>query len=171
MPEAKSLTATELASHVGGLVVGDGATLIHRVNSLESAGQGDIAYVEDEKFFAAAGASNASCLIVPPGADVKATCRIEAKTPKLTFALIGALLHPPKRRAPEIHPTAVIAGDAQIGIDVFIGAYVCIGEGSVIGARTQIRAGAKIGDHVHVGSECVIHPNVFLEDGVTIGDQ
>ena len=171
MPEAKTLTAAELASHVAGSVIGDGATLIHRVNSLESASAGDVAYVEDEKFFAAAGASKASCVIVPPGAAITASCRIEVKQPKLAFALIAALLHPPKKRAPEIHPTAIIASDAQIGVDVFIGAYVCVGEGSVIGSKTQIRAGAKIGDHVQVGQECVIHPNVFLEDGVTIGDR
>jgi UDP-3-O-[3-hydroxymyristoyl] glucosamine N-acyltransferase len=54
---------------------------------------------------------------------------------------------------------------------VFIGAFACIGEGSSVGDRTQIRAGAKIGDNVTIGSDCVIHPNVFLEDGVTIGNK
>ena len=52
MDHSNPLAVSELAAHVGGRVVGDGATLIHRVNSLESAGEGDIAYVEDEKFFA-----------------------------------------------------------------------------------------------------------------------
>lgn len=171
MDHSNPLAVSELAAHLGGRVAGDGATLIHRVNSLESAGEGDIAYVEDEKFFAAAAACKASCVIVPEGVDVPASCRIIVKKPKLAFALIAALLHPPKKRSPEIHPTAIIADDAQIGIDVFIGAYVCIGENSVIGSRTQIRAGAKIGDSVRVGNECVIHPNVFLEDGVSIGDR
>lgn len=171
MNHSMPLAVSELASRVGGRVVGDDATLIHHVNSLEAAANGDIAYVEDEKFFEAANASKATCLIVPVGANVKASCRIEVKKPKLAFALIGALLHPPKRRSPEIHPTAVIAADARIGSDVFIGAYVCVGEGSVIGSRTQIRAGAKIGDAVTVGEDCVIHPNVLLEDGVTVGDR
>jgi len=164
-------TVSELAAQVNGRLFGDGETLIHRVASLESAGQDEIAYVEDEKFFEAASASRASCVITPEGADVKAPCRIEVKRPKLAFAIIAEILHPPKKRAPEIHRSAIIAANAEIALDAFIGAFVCIGENSIIGAGTQIRSGAKIGDHVAVGNDCVIHPNVCLEDGVTIGDR
>lgn len=164
-------TVSELAAHVGGEVLGDGNVIINRVASLEAAGDGEIAYLEDEKYFAVASAGKASCVITPAGSDVKVSCRIEVKKPKLAFALIAEVLHPPKQRAPEIHSSSVIAKDANIGRDAFIGAFVCVGEGSSIGDRTQIRAGAKIGDQVTVGADCVIHPNVFIEDGVTIGDR
>jgi UDP-3-O-[3-hydroxymyristoyl] glucosamine N-acyltransferase len=165
-----SKTVSELAAHIGGRVLGDGDVSILRVAGLDSAREGDITYVEDEKFFEAANRTKASCVIAPEGADVKAPCRIDVKNPKLAFALIAEVLHPRKQRVPEIHHTAIIARDARIGDDVFVGAFVCIGENSVVGDRTQIRAGAKIGDHVKVGSDCVIHPNVFLEDGVTVGN-
>jgi UDP-3-O-[3-hydroxymyristoyl] glucosamine N-acyltransferase len=164
-------TVSELAAHVGGRLVGDGSVSILRVASLDSAGAGDIAYVEEEKLFAAASDSQASCVISPLGADVKGPCRIEVKNPKLAFALIAEVLHPRKQRDPEIHHTAAISPAAKIGGDVFVGAFVCVGENSIVGDRTQIRAGAKLGDHVTVGSDCVVHPNVFLEDGVTIGDR
>src|ERR1700730_15370474 len=119
MDHSKPLAVSELASHVDGRVVGDGATLIHRVASLEVAGEGEIAYVEDAKFFDAAGASKASCVIVPAGADVKAACRIEVATPKLSFAMIAELLHPAKKRTPAIHPTAVVADSAQVDLTVY----------------------------------------------------
>ena len=164
-------TVSELAAHVGGRVIGDDNPLIRRVASLESAGEGEIAYVEDEKFFAAAGKTSASCVITPENAEINAPCRIEVKQPKLAFALIAEQLHPPKKRDPEIHSTAIIASSADIALEVFIGAFVCVGENSSIGSGTQIRAGAKIGDQVRIGNDCVIHPNVFLEDGVTIGDR
>ncbi len=164
-------TVSELAAHVDGHAFGDGNVVIHRVASLETAGEGEIAYVEDEKFFPAASSSNASCVIAPEGADVKARCRIEVKKPKLAFALVAEVLHPSKQRAPEIHPSSVIAPSATVGDRVFIGAFVCIGENSSVGDGTQIRAGAKIGDNVRLGKDCVIHPNVFLEDGVIIGDR
>jgi len=163
-------TVSQLSDRVGGKVFGDGNVVIERVASLESAGEHDLSYLEDEKFFEAARQCHASCVLVPVGATVDLPCRIEVPQPKLAFALIAEILHPPKRRAPEIHPSAVVAEDAKIGRDVFIGAFVCVGEGSIIGDRTQIRAGAKIGDRVTVGADCVIHPNVFLEDGVTIGN-
>ena len=166
-----SKTVSELAAHVSGRVLGDGSISIFRVAGLDSAAVGDIAYVEEEKLFAAASKTQASCVITPLGADVKVPCRIEVKNPKLAFALMAEVLHPPKQRKPEIHPSAVISTSAKVGSDVFIDAFVCVGEHSIVGDRTQIRAGAKIGEHVAVGSDCVIHPNVFLEDGVTIGNR
>ena len=139
--------------------------------SLDAAQQGEIAYVEDENFFEAARVSHASCVIVPENSALSLPCQIKVKNPKLAFALIAEVLHPTKRREPEIHQSAVIAETADIALQVFIDAFVCVGENSKIGSGTQIRAGAKIGDNVTVGSDCVIHPNVFLEDGVTIGDR
>jgi UDP-3-O-[3-hydroxymyristoyl] glucosamine N-acyltransferase len=95
---------------------------------------------------------------------------ITVPDPKLAFARVAAILHPPKRRPAEIHHSAVIAENARLGSGVFIGAFTCVGENSIVGDNTQFRAGAKIGDNVRVGSNCVLHPNVFVEDGCTIGD-
>src|SRR5258708_3907230 len=134
MDHSKPLAVSELAAHVGGRVAGDGATMIHRVASLEAASEGDIAYVEDAKFFDAAGASKASCVIVVAGADVQASCRIEVPKPKLAFALIAALLHPAKKPKPEIHPTAVVAGSAAIHSTVYVGPHVLVGEDAAVGA-------------------------------------
>lgn len=164
-------TVAELAAHVGGRVLGDGDISVYRLASLDAAGAGDLAYVEEEKLFAAAADTKASCVIIPSGAAVKVPCGIEVTNPKLAFALIAEVLHPPKHRPAEIHHLASISPAAKIGKDVFIGAFVCIGEETSVGDRTQIRAGAKVGDNVTIGSDCVIHPNVFLEDGVTIGNK
>jgi UDP-3-O-[3-hydroxymyristoyl] glucosamine N-acyltransferase len=162
---------SELAALVGGRLVGNPDTEIQRVASLESATAGEITYLEGEKFFEAASKSQASCVIVPENSSLTLPCQIVVKNPKLAFALIAEVLHPPKKREAEIHSSAVIAESADIALQVFIGAFVCVGENSKVGSGTQIRAGAKIGDNVTVGADCVIHPNVFLEDGVTIGDR
>jgi UDP-3-O-[3-hydroxymyristoyl] glucosamine N-acyltransferase len=169
---------SELAAIVGGRVAGDGQVAIERVAASEQAEVGAIAFVEGRQALEHARDCRASCLIVPEGAaeSVQETAPavaalIEVEKPKLAFALVAEVLHPPKRRTPEIHPTAVIAGDAQVAENVFIGAFVCIGENSIVSNGTQIRAGTIIGDNVRVGSDCVIHPNVFLEDGVTIGNR
>src|SRR6266404_8914903 len=110
-------TVSELAAHVGGRVLGDGNISINRVASLDLAGEGDISYVEEEKLLAAAANSKASCVIAPLGTDVKVPCRIEVKNPKLAFALMAEVLHPPKQRHPEIHRTAVLSPAAKIGDD------------------------------------------------------
>ena len=171
MNEIQPRSVCELAARVDGQVVGDGSVLIHRVASLDDAGDGDIAYVEDEKSFEAATASKASCVIVPTGADVKVPCRIEARNPKLAFSLIAALLHPPKIRPPSIHPTAAVSETAEVDASVYVGPHVVVGEYARVGADTRLEAGVVIGMNVTIGRECVLHPNVVLYDGVNLGDR
>ena len=88
-------SVSELAAHVGGTLVGDGDVVIRGVNSLDAASQGEITYVEDEKFFESAASSKASCVIVPENSTLELPCQIKVKKPKLAFALIAEILHPP----------------------------------------------------------------------------
>jgi UDP-3-O-[3-hydroxymyristoyl] glucosamine N-acyltransferase len=177
-------SVTELAEHVSGRVVGDGQVRVHGIASLETAGDGAIAYVEDPKHFAAAKTSRASCLIVPQGFESSAPNEIggagspntaqvliEVARPKLAFALIAKLLRPPKQREPTIHPTAVIPESADVALTVYIGPHVSIGENTRIGVGARIEAGVVIGDDVTVGVDCVLHPGVTLYDRVTLGDR
>ncbi len=167
-------TVAELAAVVGGRVVGDGSALIVGVASLEVAGAGEVAFVEEQKLLATGAGSGASCVIVPEGAgDMTArgsiAALIETARPKLAFALIAEVLHPAKRREAAVHPTAVVAASAQIGAGVYIGAHVVVGERAHIGAHTQLLAGVCLGDDVRLGDGCVLHPNVVLYDGVQLG--
>jgi UDP-3-O-[3-hydroxymyristoyl] glucosamine N-acyltransferase len=171
MAEGKIWTASELALHAGGRIVGDGDVAIESVADLETANEGDIAYVEDEKFFEAAKQSRAACLIVPEGASIDSPCRIEVAKPKLAFALIAEVLHAPKRRDPSVHSTAVIAESADVALTAFLGPHVSVGENSIVGVGTQIHSSVSIGDSVTIGIDCVIHPNVVLYDNVVIGDR
>jgi UDP-3-O-[3-hydroxymyristoyl] glucosamine N-acyltransferase len=165
------LSVRELAEVVKGRVAGAGTTVIERVADLEFAGDSEIAYVESESFLEAARASRASCLIVTGklSEELPGRTLIEVSQPKFAFALIGAALHPPVRREPEIHSTAVVAESADVALTAFIGPHVSIGEYARVGAYTRLEAGVVLGDNVTVGVDCVLHPNVVLYDGVTIG--
>jgi UDP-3-O-[3-hydroxymyristoyl] glucosamine N-acyltransferase len=175
MSETKVFTVAELAEISGGRIVGDGALHIRSVADLETAGAGDISYVDDERFFDKARASQATCLIASPHfissqENENGATFIEAAKPKLAFAVIAEILHPQKRREPFVHESAAIAKSADIDLTVFIGAHVSIGESTRIGAGTRIEAGVVIGDQVNIGRDCVLHPGVVLYDNVTIGD-
>jgi UDP-3-O-[3-hydroxymyristoyl] glucosamine N-acyltransferase len=161
----------ELAYIVNGGVARDTGAQIKRIAELDQAREGEIAYVENEKFFAAAAESKASCLIVPDGVAEKFPNRtvIEVSNPKLAFALIGAALHPPVHREPAIHPTAVVAETADIALTAYVGPNVCVGEYAQVGAYTRLEAGVVLGANVTVGENCVLHPNVVLYDGVSVG--
>jgi UDP-3-O-[3-hydroxymyristoyl] glucosamine N-acyltransferase len=172
--ETEGRTVAELAALVGGRVVGDGDVRVVRVASLATAGAGAVAFVEDAKLLGDALASGAACLLVPEGASAaeqtpRGLTLIEVARPKLAFAQVAAVLHPPQRQAAGVDPSAVVAASAQIGAGVFVGAHVRIGERAQLGEGTQLHAGVRVGDDVRVGAGCVLHPNVVLYDGVTLG--
>ena len=170
---SKGHKISEFCSLTEGELVGGDAE-ITGVADLENASPGEITFVEkpsDERSAALILKTKASCLIVPRDTVIETSIPLlRVKDPKLAFARIAEVLHPPKQRAPEIHSSAVIAESARIAEGVFVGAFVCIGENSEIGEDTQLRAGAKIGDNVKVGKNSVLDPNVFVEDNCTIGN-
>src|SRR5215203_1010954 len=162
------MKTSEIAELVGGKLRGDGAIEIRACAAIERASSGEIAFLEGGDLPETTGAS---CVLVPKTIDpISGATIIAVDRPKLAFARVAAVLHPPKARKAEIHPTAVISASATIGKEVFIGAFVCVGKGSRIGDRTELRAGAKVGDNVEIGGKCVLNPNVFVEDNSVIGN-
>jgi len=165
------MKAREIADLVGGQVHGNGDLEITSVADIKTATAGQLSFYEKDDNIPE---SDATCILIR-NAELQKPARskgalIAVPNPKLAFARVAAVLHPPKRRFPEIHDSAVVADVVDLGEDIFIGAFVTIGENSIVGDGTQIRAGTKIGDHVTIGRDCVLHPNVFIEDGSSIGN-
>jgi UDP-3-O-[3-hydroxymyristoyl] glucosamine N-acyltransferase len=176
MSERRTFTASEIANHVGGQLIGDAELSLQRVNSLESAGPEDLAYVEDEKLFSAARESQAGCVLVPEkfttsNEHSNGKTLVVVARPKLAFALAAEILHPPVSREPSIHSSAVIAESADVALTTHIGPNVVVGDNSRVGLNTRIDAGVVIGANVTIGDDCVLHPNVVLYDGVTLRDR
>lgn len=162
------MKTSEIAQLVGGELRGDGSIEITSCADVRLAGAGQIAFMEGKEM---PDEIRASCLLLSPEAPRSEATTITVARPKLAFAKIAAVLHPPKIRNPQIHPTAVISPSAKLGFNVFVGAFVCIGDHSQIGDGTQLRAGSKIGGNVSIGNSCVLHPNVFVEDNTLVGDR
>jgi len=177
MSDKGRVTAAELAEHVGGKLIGENAVVINGLSDLQTAIEGEVTYVEEEKFFETALTSLASCLLVPEGFVANGLPKkvhkvfIEVARPKLAFARAAGLFYPPKKREPGIHPTAVVANSADIALTAFVGPHVVVGEYSSVGAGSRLEAGVIVGASVTIGDECVIHPNAVLYDGVTIGNR
>lgn len=151
------------------------------LNGIEHAGPGELTFVSNPKYSAAAKTTKASAVIVGEDFPVIPAAMLRAKDPYLTFARALELFHQPLRYAPGIHATAVVHASARIGPDAHVGPYVVIDEDVVIGANAVLLAhvvlyrGVKIGDnffaHAHsvVRENCRIGNNVLLQNGVVIG--
>jgi UDP-3-O-[3-hydroxymyristoyl] glucosamine N-acyltransferase len=162
------MKTSEIAEFLSAELVGDGDVDIQGVAALDHATVGDISFVEKADFEVS---SVASALIVPVdhSASISAPL-IRTQNPKLAFARVAAVLHPINKLEPGRHAASVISDSALISDDVFVGPFTSIGAGTEIGAGTHLHAGTRIGDRVKIGRNCVLHPNVTVESGCTIGD-
>lgn len=151
------------------------------VAGIEEAGPGQLTFVANPKYAAAARRTRASAVIVAEDFPALATATLRSKNPYLAFARAVELFYQPPRYEASMHPTAVVHPSAQVGEKAHIGPYVVIGQDVVIGdhavllAHVVIYRGARIGDnffaHAHavVREHCRVGNNVILQNGVVIG--
>ena len=160
---------------------GSPETEIRGLNGIEQAGPGELTFVSNPKYAAAARTSRASAVIVSEDFPAIAAAMQRAKDPYLSFARALELFHAPLRYAPGVHPTAVVHASAHLGKNAHVGPYVVIDEDVEIGAdavllsHVVIYRGVKIGKHFFahahatVRETCRIGNNVLLHNGVVIG--
>jgi UDP-3-O-[3-hydroxymyristoyl] glucosamine N-acyltransferase len=151
------------------------------LNGIEQAGPGEITFVANPKYAAAARLTKATAVIVAENFPVIPAATLRVEDSYLSFARALELFHQPMRYAPGVHPTAVVHSTAKIGRDAHIGPYVAVDENVEIGdhavmlAHVVVYRGVKIGDyffaHAHavVRENCRIGNHVLLHNGVVIG--
>jgi UDP-3-O-[3-hydroxymyristoyl] glucosamine N-acyltransferase len=151
------------------------------VAGIEEANEGQVTFVANPKYAAAAKITRASAVIVSEDFPATGATLLRSTNPYLTFARAIELFYRPPHYAPGVHPTAVIHASAKIGPGAHIGPCVVIEQNVVMGANAVLLAhvviyagctiGANFFAHAHsvVRENCRIGSNVILQNGVVIG--
>lgn len=148
---------------------GDGDLVLTGAAELERANASELSFVAAEKYWKAAAASSAGCLVATPDFPAEGRTVIRSADARMTFAKALFALYPVRREAAGIHPSAVIGANVTIEDDVAVGPHVSIGDGSHIGRGSRIGAGAAIGRDVRIGEGSMLHARVSVYDRVEIG--
>jgi UDP-3-O-[3-hydroxymyristoyl] glucosamine N-acyltransferase len=165
-------TVAELAELLGGEVEGPGDLVVSGAASVNDAQEGDLVLAEDERFFARALNSQATCVLAKPGIgnDCAGKSVIRVADPAGAFGQVLGLLVDTSDRPPVgVGPGTVIARGARLGEEVAIGPNCFVGSGASIGDRCVLYPGVYIGDDVSVGEGTVIHPHAVVYARCSIG--
>ena len=164
-------TLAELAEHVGGTVVGDGATVVTAVSTLENAGAGEITFLSNEKYFPLVKETGASAVITNRETESNASLLI-AEDAYYAFMQIVVLLHGHREHAATgLSDRASIAESAKLGKNCNVHGLATIADGAVLGDNCVVYPGAFIGPDVTMGDDCIIYPNAVVFDGTVVGDR
>jgi len=172
MSPPASITLDEIVRRFGGTVLGDGATAVSQVGTLESAQSGQISFYAQRRYRKLLDQCSASAVIVGVGdSDVPRRPLIVCDNPYALFARLSAHFNPPEAFAPGMHPTAAVDPDARIAPSAHIGAHVSIAAGVRVGERSIIGPGTRLGRDAQIGEDCRLFGNVIVYHACTLGDR
>jgi UDP-3-O-[3-hydroxymyristoyl] glucosamine N-acyltransferase len=145
--------------------------IIRDVAPFEAAGDDEITFADSAKFYKNIDNTPAGAVIVPRNIKIEAKNTVRVDKPKVAFAQLMALFHPPARSETGISPSAVIGNNFKCGQDVSIAPMVVIGNNVILGKGVILGPGVVIGDNVVIGDDVRIHPNVTVLEGSRLGNR
>jgi UDP-3-O-[3-hydroxymyristoyl] glucosamine N-acyltransferase len=165
-----AFTLAQLAQKLGAEVHGNGDLEIRKVATLEKAGEGEITFLSNKKYRHFLEQTKAAAVLITEAElPYCPTNALVLKDPYVGFARVAQLLDTTPQPAEDIHPSAVIAADVQLGERVSIGANAVIESGVVLGNDVRIGPGCFVGKHSRLGDRSRLWANVTLYHNVSMG--
>lgn len=167
-----ALSLSEIASRLGGELLGDGATKVSGIGTLQRATSDEITFLANPIYRPQLSSTQAGAVILSPAdRDLTPLPRILAANPYAYFARAAALFAPTARRVPGRHHTAIVDADAEIAASAEIGPMVYIGPGAAIGERAVIHPQVHIGAHTRIGADCIVYAGSVIYHDCEIADR
>ncbi|NTV06033.1 MAG: UDP-3-O-(3-hydroxymyristoyl)glucosamine N-acyltransferase [Chlorobiaceae bacterium] len=143
---------------------------------IETAQQGQVSFVANEKYVKYLSTTEASLIIVHPSVSLdasnSATSFLKVSDPYTAFVfLLKKFALPRTVAAKGIARTAAIGEGVTLGEGVSIGEYAVIGDRCSIGRNTVIGAHTVLLHDVAVGEDTILFPSVTCYDSTIIGSR
>lgn len=185
---------SQIAAILQAEIEGDPTIEIHDLAEIESGSAGSISFLANPKYTPHLYTTRASAVIVRddfvPERPVPAAL-LRVKDPYTAFTRllmeVQAYVNPPKRgvESPSfVHETAQLGEEVYIGAFAYIGAgarlergvqvypHAYVGDGVVLGEQTILYAGAKVYKGCELGAQCIVHAGACIgSDGFGFAPQ
>ncbi|MBU0902184.1 MAG: UDP-3-O-(3-hydroxymyristoyl)glucosamine N-acyltransferase [Gammaproteobacteria bacterium] len=153
----------QLAERLGATLRGAEDQPISGLATLQEAGPEQLSFLANaqyRKFLS--GCQAGAVLLTAADAEGYAGNALVVANPYLAYAELSHLFDRKPRAVSGVHPSAVVAADAQVNASASIGAYAVIESGA------QIAAGVTVGAHCVIGARSVIGEGGWLAPRVTL---
>ena len=177
-------TARQIATFLGGEVVGDSDVKINNVSKIEEGKPGTLAFLANPKYNAFLYETKASVVLINEAFKIEG--KVEPTLIKVpdAYSALAQLMDLYVQSIPKktgIEVPSYISTKAVLEENVYVGAFTYIDEGAKIGKNVQIHPQCWIGRNVVIGDnttifagvkiypECKIGDNCILHAGVVVG--
>lgn len=167
-------TTQQIAFLIGGEIHGDGDLKIKKLEKIQDATAGGIAFLDNLKYESHLYTTKASAVILHKDFVPKepvTTTLIKVADPRACFSGLLEEFHKIVSFIKKgIEQPCFIAESSTIGEQEYRGAFSYIGENCIIGNNVKIYPQAYIGDNVVIGNNTIIYSGVKIYAGTEIGN-
>lgn len=168
-------SAEQIAGILHGEVVGDPNALVAGLAKIEEGQPGTLSFLSNPKYEEYIYTTNSTICIVnktfDPNKPLPATLTlVKVEDAYSCFAKLLEVYSQMSKKQPKIETPSFISENAQIGEDLYLGAFAYIGENAKIGNNVSIYPNVYIGENVEIGNGCVIHPGASIYAECKIGN-
>ncbi len=146
---------------------------VRAVNTLDSAGAGELSFLSNKKYVSALSKTKAAAVIVAEDMQVrKGLSAIRCADPYAGVTVAIVVLHGYRK-----HPKWGVSGKAAVHVTASLGEspniaeFVSIAADAKIGKNVTMYPGCYVGERVKMGDDCVLFPNVVVYDDCVLGDR
>ncbi|WP_414704944.1 UDP-3-O-(3-hydroxymyristoyl)glucosamine N-acyltransferase [Pseudomonas sp.] len=158
-----TMTLGQLAEALGATLKGPETLEITGLATLQEAGAGQLSFLANPQYRKYLATTHAAAVLLKAAdADDFAGNALIVPDPYLAYARISHLFDPKPKAVAGIHPSAVVAQDAQVD------PLACVGPFAVIESGARIGPGVTIGAHCFIGARCVVGEGGWLAPRVTL---
>jgi len=170
------LNVEEVLEITGGKLVSEVTEAkVSGLGALDEAGDCDISFLGNEKYYQDYLNTKAGVVLVPSGVPelIAGVVLVEVENPSYSFGLIVKLMASRQRKFKAgVHPAAYVDPSVKFDAEkVSILAGAVIEAGCEIGDGSEVGLGCVLGEGVKIGKGSVIHANVTIREFCEIGDR
>ncbi len=166
-------SAAQIAVLINGKVEGDPETVVSSFSKIEEAKEGNLAFLANPKYEDFLYSTGASIIIISDTYELREPISATLIRVKDAYSAFAILLNKYQQMATQqlsgIQEPSFIAPTAELGENVYIGAFAYIGDKVTIGNNVKIFPGTFIGDNASVGDNTILHPGVKIYHDCIVG--
>ena len=166
-------TAKQIASFIGGEVIGDENAEVFTFAKIEEGVPGALSFLANPKYKEYIYTTLSSVVLVnrdfEPEREIDATL-IKVDNAYESLAKLMTMYEASKPKKQGVSSLASIAESAKIGEGCYIAPFACIGEGCEVGDNCYIGDGVSIGDGAKIGNDTILYAHVTVYHDCRIGN-
>lgn len=168
-------SAGQIGQIINGKVEGDENVTVHSFGKIEEAISGQLSFLANPKYEDFLYSSKASVIIINENLKLKQAVNATLLRVPDAYSAFATLLDKYQQLKTQqlngIEQPVFIHATAKMGENVYVGAFVYIGENAIIGNGTKIFPGCFIGNNVEIGENTIFHAGTKIYNGCRVGNQ